>query len=78
MSGAMAETPDFINFFLSHSTNDKAAVRSLAERLRQDGLKVWFDELVLKPGNAIPAKIEEGLGRTGRNWKLERSGFANR
>jgi len=30
--------------FLSHSAQDKAVVRPLAERLRQDGLKVWFDE----------------------------------
>ena len=36
-------------------------VRPLAERLRQDGLKVWFDEWVLKPGDSIPAEIEEGL-----------------
>jgi hypothetical protein len=47
--------------FLGHSANDKAAVRPLAERLRQDGLNVWFDEWVLKPGNSIPAKIEEEL-----------------
>jgi hypothetical protein len=47
--------------FLSHSANDKAVVRPLAERLRQDGLKVWFDAWVLKPGDSIPAKIEEGL-----------------
>src|ERR1017187_5237427 len=47
--------------FLSHSAKDKAVVRSLAERLRQDGLKVWFDEWVLKPGDSIPAKIDEGL-----------------
>ena len=40
---------------------DKAVVRPLAERLRQDGLKVWFDEWVLQPGDSIPAKIEEGL-----------------
>ena len=46
---------------LSHSAKDKAAVRPLAERLRKDGLKVWFDEWVLKPGDSIPAKIEEGL-----------------
>ena len=44
--------------FLSHSAKDKAVVRPLAERLRQDGLKVWFDEWVLKPGDRIPAKIE--------------------
>lgn len=47
--------------FLSHSTKDKAVVRPLAERLRKDGLKVWFDEWVLKAGDSIPAKIEEGL-----------------
>jgi hypothetical protein len=47
--------------FLSHSAKDKAVVRPLAERLRQDGLKVWFDEWVLKPGDSIPATVEEGL-----------------
>jgi hypothetical protein len=64
---------DYIfSFFLSHSPRDKAVVRPLAERLRADGLKVWpcppsplgergFDECVLKPGDGIPAKTEEGL-----------------
>ena len=46
--------------FLIHNANDKAVVRSLAERLRQDGPKVWFDEWVLAPGDKIPAKIEKG------------------
>src|SRR5215210_8662485 len=47
--------------FLSHSAKDKAVVRDVAERLRKDGVKVWFDEWVLKSGDSIPAKIEEGL-----------------
>jgi GTPase SAR1 family protein len=47
--------------FLSHSSKDKPVVRVLAERLRADGLRVWFDEWELKPGDSIPAKIEEGL-----------------
>ena len=47
--------------FLSHSSKDKAVVRPVAERLRADGLTVWFDEWVLKPGDNIPAKIDEGL-----------------
>ena len=50
--------------FLSHSAKDKAVVRPLAERLRKDGLKVWFDEWVLKPGDNIPAKIDEGLEKS--------------
>ena len=44
--------------FLSHSAKDKAVVRAVAERLRKDGLKVWFNEWVLKPGDSISAKIE--------------------
>ena len=51
--------------FLSHSAKDKAVVRPLAERLRKVGLKVWFDEWVLKPGDSIPAKIEEGPSHFG-------------
>jgi hypothetical protein len=47
--------------FLSHSAKDKAVVRAVAERLRKDGLKVWFDEWVIEPDDSIPAKIEEGL-----------------
>src|SRR5256714_12775660 len=50
--------------FLSHSAKDKAVVRDVAERLRMDGVKVWFDEWVLKAGDSIPAKIEEGLERS--------------
>ena len=50
--------------FLSHSSKDKAVVRSLAERLRSDGLRVWFDEWEIKHGDSITAKIEEGLERS--------------
>jgi len=46
--------------FLSHSSKDKAVVRPLVERLRADGLRVWFDEWVIKPGDSIPVKIAAG------------------
>jgi hypothetical protein len=46
---------------LHRNPHDKALVRSLAERLRRDGLKVWLDEWMLKPGNNILEKIEDGL-----------------
>ena len=70
--------------FLSHSAKDKAVVRPLAERLRQDGLKVRFDEWVLKPGDSIPAKIAPpslrsdggaGEGRQHSNFGLRISDF---
>lgn len=47
--------------FMSHSSKDKDVVRSLAERLMGDGLRVWFDEWEIHPGDSIPARIEEGL-----------------
>jgi hypothetical protein len=47
--------------FLSHSTKDKPVVRELATRLKKDGVRVWLDEEQIKPGDSIPAKIEEGL-----------------
>jgi hypothetical protein len=47
--------------FLSHSSKDKAVVRELAGRLKKDGVRVWLDEEQIKPGDSIPAKIEEGL-----------------
>ena len=64
--------PDEFQFdvLLSHSAKDKAVVRPRADPLRADGVKVWFDEWVLKPGDRIEknpsktAKIEEGLERS--------------
>lgn len=50
--------------FLSHSVKDKPIVRELAERLRNDDLKVWLDEWVLKPGDHVQAKVEEGLEKS--------------
>ncbi len=56
----MAETFTY-DVFISHSAKDKPAVRELAERLRKEGLRVWFDEWEIKPGDAILLKIQEGL-----------------
>ena len=47
--------------FLSHNRADKPRVRALAERLRSAGLRVWFDEWVIKPGDDIYLAIERGL-----------------
>ena len=47
--------------FLSYANADAPAVRELAERLKADGLRVWFDEWEIQPGDSIPLKIEQGL-----------------
>lgn len=52
------------DLFLSHSSKDKEIVRPIAERLRADGLRVWFDEWVLKPGDSLPKKLDDGLDQS--------------
>lgn len=47
--------------FLSHNSRDKPQVRKLAERLKKAGLRVWFDDWVIKPGDDIYLAIEHGL-----------------
>lgn len=36
-------------------------MRELAERLKSDGLRVWFDDWEIKPGDMIGLKINRGL-----------------
>lgn len=40
----MTETFTY-DVFISHSAKDKPVARELAERLKRDGLRVWFDEV---------------------------------
>lgn len=54
-------TKFLFDVFLSHNSRDKTRVRRLAERLKQAGLRVWFDEWVIKPGDDIYLAIERGL-----------------
>ena len=69
--------------FLSHSAKDKTVVRPLAERLRADGVKVWFDEWVLQPGDSIEknqsktAKIEEELELFSFGFRVSDFGFSS-
>ncbi len=47
--------------FISHNSADKSQVRQLAERLRDTGLKVWFDDWIIQSGDDIYLAIEHGL-----------------
>ena len=58
-------TQDFeYDVFLSYSSLDKGAVRELAQRLKGDGLRVWLDEWVIRPGDSTPLAIELELERS--------------
>lgn len=49
------------DIFISHNSKDKAIARSLSMRLKKDGLRVWFDEWEIKPGDLVGFKVEKGL-----------------
>jgi hypothetical protein len=48
--------------FISHASEDKdAIVRSLANALVNEDLKVWYDEFSLRIGDSLRQKIDKGL-----------------
>ena len=49
------------DLFLSHASEDKDWCEMLAERLRTEGVRVWFDGWELKPGDNLNARIDDGL-----------------
>jgi hypothetical protein len=52
--------------FLSHASEDKDDIaRPLHEAMKAEGVSVWFDEAVLKMGDSLSGKIDEGLARCG-------------
>ena len=47
--------------FLSHNSKDKPAVRELARRLSDRGIRVWLDEDQLIPGRNWQPLLEQGI-----------------
>ena len=61
----MPSTNAFVfDVFLSHNPKDKPRVRQLAKRLKAAGVRVWFDEWFIKPGDIVPKKMDEALAQS--------------
>ena len=58
-----AQEPKY-DLFLSHASEDKDWCEKLAERLRNEGVRVWFDGWQIKPGHHLEAKLNEGLEKS--------------
>ena len=66
-----------VQVFLSHAGEDAAAVKELAERLRQAGVNVWLDVDELQPGDDWMQALEEALdGSDAFAVYIGRSGIA--
>src|SRR5216683_7979044 len=51
--------------FLSYASEDKLDfVRPLADRLRKEGMNVWFDDFEIRYGDSISQSIERGLANS--------------
>jgi sulfatase modifying factor 1 len=48
--------------FISYSHADSHFVDTLAERLKKTGVHVWIDKWMIKVGDSITGKINEGIG----------------
>jgi hypothetical protein len=55
------EPIQFYSCFISHSSADKEFARRLHSRLRDEGLRVWFDEEHMKGGKEIHPQIDEAI-----------------
>ena len=58
---APPEGAPFWDVFISHATEDKPFVMSLAERLTANDVRVWLDAFVLRLGDSLRRSIERGL-----------------
>nr|VFK28104.1 MAG: TIR domain-containing protein [Candidatus Kentron sp. MB]VFK32911.1 MAG: TIR domain-containing protein [Candidatus Kentron sp. MB]VFK75798.1 MAG: TIR domain-containing protein [Candidatus Kentron sp. MB] len=52
---------DRFDVFLCHNSQDKSAVRYIAKRLREKGLRPWFDEWEVSPGSLWQRSLEEQI-----------------
>ncbi|NRT14661.1 LAS superfamily LD-carboxypeptidase LdcB [Flavobacterium sp. 28A] len=59
------ESDKEFDFFISHASEDKQEiVRDLADALKENGFKVWYDEFELKIGDSLRKKIDNGLSKS--------------
>jgi hypothetical protein len=55
--------PEF-DVFLSYASEDVTWCGQLAERLRNEGVRVWFDRWRLQAGDHLEARINDGLEKS--------------
>ena len=53
---------EFFDFFICHASEDKEGfVNELAETLKGQGAKIWYDEFALQVGDSLRRTIDRGL-----------------
>jgi hypothetical protein len=52
------------NFFIAHAFEDKDWTGPFANYLRNIGYEVWYDDFIIKMGESIRKKVDEGLSQS--------------
>lgn len=55
------QPPEQFDVFLCHNSQDKAAVKKIGEKLKEQGLRPWLDEWELQPGLPWQRLLEEQI-----------------
>lgn len=55
----------YLSVFLSYSSPDKEKAHRIYDFLQKNGIRVWFDQSMIRVGDAIVSKIEEGIANSG-------------
>lgn len=64
-AGVIMDDESTWDVFISHAHEDKEDfVRPLATALQQTGLRVWYDEFTMVPGDSIRESIDRGIQRS--------------
>jgi hypothetical protein len=53
--------PEIFDVFLCHNSDDKPAVREIAQELIKEGIKPWLDEREIPPGTSWQTAIGEQI-----------------
>jgi formylglycine-generating enzyme required for sulfatase activity len=64
----MVESVKGHTVFISYSHADREFVDQLADRLKASGVNVWIDKWMIKVGDSITDKINEGIGAS--DWLI--------
>jgi hypothetical protein len=59
--GPIEDSDREYDLFLSHASEDKEYARLLVAALEAKGVRVWFDEAVLRVGDSLRRSIDAGL-----------------
>ncbi len=61
---ASGSAPTQWDVFISHASEDKPYVSTLAQALQTKGLRVWYDKFTLTVGDSLREKIDQGLSNS--------------